>query len=163
MKELALEIFTYNPTLIILLHVLSGVVWVGGMIAIRFAVHPAMQNIEDGKTRLARMLELLKNFFNIVTVFIVLLLITALIMSLAIDFAGSNLSYFVHLKELIWSVMTIIFMFIVKRRDRAERAFVSGDMNTAKTLLAPIAKYLIPINIGLGILAIAFGIVLRGF
>lgn len=163
MKELATEIFLYNSTLVVLLHVISAVIWVGGMIAIRFAVHPAMQNIEDGKIRVARTLELLKNFFNIVTVFIVVLLLTALIMSFAIDFNGAGLTYFVHLKELIWTTMTIIFMIIVKRRDRAEKAFLSGDMNSTKILLAPIAKYLIPTNITLGIIAIAFGITLRGY
>jgi len=41
----------YNHT-VVFLHVLSAFVWVGGMIAIRVAVHPVLQSIEDPKTKL---------------------------------------------------------------------------------------------------------------
>ena len=41
--------------------------------------------------------------------------------------------------------------------------FDSGDFLSAKNQLNPLAKYLIPINIFLGIIAVILGITLRGF
>jgi uncharacterized membrane protein len=65
-------------------------------------------------------------------------------------------------KELIWIVMTIIFIIIYIKREKAQKAFDNNDMISAKNNLFPIATYLIPINIVLGIIAIFLGITLRG-
>ena len=59
--------------------------------------------------------------------------------------------------------MTIIFIFIYMKRNKAQKAFDNKDFATAKNQLAPLAKYLIPINIVLGLLAVILGITLRGF
>lgn len=47
--------------------------------------------------------------------------------------------------------------------DKAQKAFNGGDFLSAKNQLNPLAKYLIPINIFLGIVAVILGITLRGF
>lgn len=49
------------------------------------------------------------------------------------------------------------------KRDKAQKAFDGGDFSSAKNQLNPLAKYLIPINIFLGIVAVILGITLRGF
>lgn len=157
------EFFANFSTLIIFLHVLSAIIWVGGMIVIRFGVHYSMQKIEEPKLRLGRTLENLQRFFNMVIVYIVLLLLTAIIMILAIDFKQTSLYDIVILKEAIWIVMTLIFTVIYLKRQKAQKAFDSGDFLSAKNHLEPLAKYLIPLNIILGLLAVIFGITLRGF
>ena len=43
------DFFKNYSSIIVFLHVISAVIWVGGMIAIRFAVHYSMQNIEEPK------------------------------------------------------------------------------------------------------------------
>ena len=48
------------------------------------------------------------------------------------------------------------------KREKAQNAFDINDMISAKNNLFPIATYLIPINIILGIIAIFLGITLRG-
>lgn len=133
------------------------------MIVIRFAVHYSMQNIEEPKIRLARTLENLKRFFSMVIPSIITLLITALIMILALDFKETQLNKFVVIKELIWSLMTLIFIFIYIKRNKAQKAFDVGDFLSAKNNLVILAKYLIPINIVLGLFAVIFGIILRGY
>jgi len=150
-------------SIIVFLHVLSAVLWVGGMIAIRFAVHYSIQNIAEPKIKIARTLEYLKRFFNMVIPAIILLLVTAIILILTLGFKGTPLYSFVIVKEAIWTIMTIVFITIYIKRNEAEKAFISGDFLGAKTRLAPIAKYFIPLNITLGIIAIYFGITLRGF
>lgn len=164
MKLAIIEFFAANGQWILFLHVLSAIVWVGGMIAIRFAVHPAMQHIEDERTRIARTLEILKNFFNFVIPMIVILIITAATMAIGFNFkaVGGFMYGMVHFKEAIWTIMTVFFVIIYMRRNRAERAFISGDMAEVKRQMAPITKIYIPMNIFLGLIAIFVGGILRG-
>lgn len=156
------EFFNNFSTLIIFLHVLSAIIWIGGMIVIRFAVHYSMQNIEEPKIKLGRTLENLKRFFSMVIPSIIILLITAIIMILALGFKGTDLYKFIITKEIIWTIMTIIFIVIYIKRNKAQKAFDNGDFATAKNQLTPLAKYLIPINIVLGLIAVILGITLRG-
>jgi len=157
------EFFNENATLVLFLHVISAIIWVGGMIAIRLAVHPAMQNIEEPKVKMARTLEILRNFFSIVTIAVALIIVTAVVMSVGMGFKGTDLSVIVHVKEAIWLIMTLNFGVMIYRRNRAERAFLSGAMQEAKEMLEPLAKFMIPVNIILGIVALYLGITLRGF
>ena len=157
------ELFNNFSSSIVFLHVISAVIWVGGMIAIRFAVHYSIQNIEDPKVKLGRTLENLKRFFNIVIPTIITLLITAIIMIIALGFKGTALYNIVIVKEIIWTIMLIIFITIYMKRNKAQKAFDSGDFANTKKQLIPIATYFIPINIVLGLIAIFLGITLRGF
>jgi len=157
------ELFLQFPALIVFLHVISAVIWVGGMIAIRFAVHYSMQNILEPKIKLGRTLENLKRFFNILLPFIALLLITALILIFGLEFKNTPLNKFVHMKESIWVAMTLIYITVYIKRNKAQKAFDNEDFKEAKKQLAPIAKIYIPLNIFLGLVAIYLGITLRGF
>ena len=157
------EFFNNFSSIIVFLHVISAVIWVGGMIAIRFAVHYSMQNIEDPKVKLGRTLENLKRFFNIVIPTIITLLITAIIMIIALGFKGTALYNIVIAKEIIWTIMLLIFITIYMKRNKAQKAFDNGDFANTKKQLIPIATYFIPINIVLGLVAIFLGITLRGF
>jgi len=159
MKELFLQV----PALIVFLHVISAVIWVGGMIAIRFAVHYSMQNILEPKIKLGRTLENLKRFFNILLPFIALLLITALILIFGLEFKNTPLNKFVHMKESIWVAMTLIYITVYIKRNKAQESFDKEDFKEAKKQLAPIAKIYIPLNIFLGLVAIYLGVTLRGF
>ena len=132
------------------------------MIAIRFAVHYSMQNIENPRIKLERTLENLKRFFSLVIPAILTLLITAIIMIIGSGFKESTLYSLVIVKEIIWSLMTIIFIIIYIKRNKAQKSFLNEDMNTTKNNLIPIANYFIPINILLGIVAIFIGVLLRG-
>ena len=157
-----IDFFKNYSLIIVFLHVISAVICVGGMIAIRFAVHYSIQNIEEPKIKLARTLELLKRFFSMVIPAILTLLITAIIMIIALGFKGTELYSVVIVKEVIWTLMTLIFIIIYKKRNKAQKAFDSGDFTSAKNNLLPIATYFIPINIILGLIAIFLGITLRG-
>ena len=158
-----IDFFDNYSSIIVFLHVISAVIWVGGMIAIRFAVHYSIQNIEDPKIKLARTLELLKRFFNMVIPAILTLLITAIIMIIALGFKGTELYNVVVIKEIIWSIMTLIFITIYIKRVKAQKAFDNNDFLNAKNNLLPIGTYFIPINIVLGLISIFLGITLRGF
>lgn len=157
------ELFNNYAGIILFLHVISAVIWVGGMIAIRFAIHHSMAEIAEPKIKIKRTLENLRRFFNIVIPTIFLLLLTAIIMILGLGFKGTPLYSIVIAKEVIWTVMTIVFITVYIKRNKAAKAYELGDFISAKANLAPIAKYFIPLNILLGIIAIYLGITLRGF
>lgn len=157
------ELFNSFAAPIIFLHVISAVLWVGGMIAIRFAIHHSMQEIAEPKIKIERTLENLRRFFNMVIPTIVLLLLTAIIMIIALGFKGTSLYSVVIAKEVIWTIMTIVFITVYIKRNKAQQAYELGDFLGAKNNLAPIAKYFIPLNIALGLIAIFLGVTLRGF
>ncbi len=149
---------------IIFFHILGAVIWIGGMIAIRFAVHPALQNIADDQVRLARTLEITGRLFALVAPFIIILIASGLYLAHMFGFSGhTSLSKVVHAKEAIWLVMALNYATMVWLRFKAQSFFVSGNALMAKKYLAPIAKYMLPLNIFLGLVAIFLGLVLRGF
>lgn len=148
---------------IIFLHILSAIIWIGGMIAMRIAVHPAMQTINEPHIKLGKTLEIIGRLFALVLPFVVILLITAVVMTIGLGFAGTPLSITAHTKEVIWLIMTINFTYMFTKRTQAQRLFDDGDMAGAKAKVANFANLLLPINIALGLLALYLGVVLRGY
>ena len=176
MKEWMLEFFGAFAHEIVFLHVLSAVIWVGGMIAIRFAVHPNLQLIEDPKIKLGRTLAITGKFFNIMIPLIILIILTAVIMAVglgfraaAVDASGNVISeaayrtyQFVHVKEVIWTIMAANFSWMYLKRRKAQKLFDRGELPAAKATVEIIPAILLPVNIILGIAAIWLGITLRG-
>jgi len=144
-------------TIIIFLHILSAVVWVGGMIAIKFAVHPVIQSIEEPKIRLGNSLRIVKRLFNLVMPFIALSLICALLIIKGTGYAGG----FIHLKEAIWTIMTLNYTYMYIKRTLAQKSFDQGNFASAKEHMRLLPTVLLPINIVLGVVAIFLGVMLR--
>ena len=163
MKEAMVSLFGEYAAILVFFHVLSAVIWVGGMIAIRAAVHPSLQTIDDPKLKLGKTIQIVGRLFNLVIPFIVILIITATLMAVGLGFKGTELYWLIHVKEVIWTVMTVNFIYMYIRRKQAQKYFDAGDLAAAKTKVAPLPNLLLPINIVLGIAAIFAGVTLRGF
>lgn len=154
--------FTEYARIVVFFHVLLAVIWIGGMIAIRFSVHKALLEFSDNSLRISTSLKILGKFFQFVISSIVIIGATGIFMMKSIDYTGL-LAGVIHLKTQLWTLMTMVFGYIYFRFIKAQNAFESGNTQEAAKFLAPIAKYLIPVNIALGMLAILFGVILRGF
>ncbi len=175
MKEFLIELFADYRTQIVFLHVLSAVVWVGGMIAMKFAAHSSFVQIESPIHRLARISQALKRLFAIVSPFVVILIITAVIMAVGLGFRDAavdangvvidtyamHIYQLVHVKEVIWMIMSANLFVMILRRNKAQKLLDKGDMAGAKKALEMIGKYMVPVNIILGIIAIYLGVTLR--
>ena len=175
MKDLIIQTFADFSTQIIFLHILSAVVWVGGMIAMRFAAHQSIQMIDNTQLKIERTAHALKHLFTIVAPFIFILIITAVLMAVgygfraaAVDANGNvidayamHLYNLVHVKESIWMIMTANFVAMVIRRNKAAKLIQEGDYAGAGAALKLIGKYMVPLNIILGIIAIYLGVTLR--
>lgn len=157
------QFFMHYAGPIVFLHVLSAVIWVGGMIAIRFTVHPSLQSIDEPAIKLGKTLEIVGKLFNLVLPFIIILLITAILMILGLQLKASNHYWIVILKEAIWTIMTINFAWMYWRRRRAWRHYQNGDLTAAKALVAAFPNRLLPLNMLLGVIALYAGVALRGF
>ncbi len=168
------DLLQNNFTLIVFLHVISAVVWVGGMISMRYATHQSLMLL-DSEARLERVSHALKRLFAIVTPFVIILIVTAVIMAVGLGFRlaavgpdGAILSketYFiynmVHLKEAIWMLMAMNLAVMAYLRTKAQKALVIKDFDSAKAKLGLIGKYMVPVNIALGVIAIYLGVFLR--
>ena len=150
-------LFQNYSTLIIFLHVVSAIIWIGGMIAVRVAVHPSLQSIDDPKLKLGKTLEIVGRLFHLVIPFIIILLVTGVIFELA----GIK-TPLTHAKEAIWSVMTINYIFMYIKRAKAQKLFNSGKLAEAKEQVKLLPTLLLPINILLGMAAVMIGVILRG-
>jgi len=177
MKQILVELFGTYAHEIVFLHILSALIWVGGMIAIRLAVHPNLQMIDDPNIKLGKTIAITGKFFNIVIPFIILLIVTATIMAVGLGFRASAVNevgdiisqqayatyQLVHLKEAVWLIMTMNFIFMYIQRYKAQKLFDNQELGKAKEKLKLIPNLLLPINIILGIIALWLGVTLRGF
>ncbi|QOY51857.1 hypothetical protein [Candidatus Sulfurimonas baltica] len=151
------NIFLQYKVAIVFLHVISAVVWVGGMVAMRYAAHQSFLEIESPQKRLERIAHALKRLFSIVLPFVIILLITAVLMSKGYGLSSSAFSPLVHVKETIWSIMFINLIIMMFRRNKAEKLLNSGDFVGAKNQLGLIGRFMVPLNIALGFIAILIG------
>ena len=153
------EFFAEYRTLIVFLHVISAVVWVGGMIIMRYAVHYSFAHLE-GPEKLQRTSHALKNLFLLVSPFILTLLATALIMATAMGLNFSDVKTVVMAKEAIWTIMALNFLLMLWLRSKAQKNITIGEYAKARASLEPIGKYMVPLNITLGVIAIYLGVIL---
>jgi len=151
------DIFLEYKTFIVFLHVISAVVWVGGMIAMRYAAHYSFLEIESPQKRLERIAHALKRLFYIVLPFVITLIVTAVFMIKGYSLSQSDFSALSHAKEGIWSIMFINLIVMILRRNRGERMLNEGNMAGAKGQIELIGKFMVPLNIVLGITAIFLG------
>jgi uncharacterized membrane protein len=151
------DIFLNYTTLIIFLHVISAVVWVGGMIAMRYASHPSFMEIESPQKRLERISHALKRLFYIVLPFVIILLVTAIFMIKAYGLSHTDFKALTYAKEGIWTIMFLNLLAMMFRRNKADKLLSEGDFVGAKNQLELIGKFMVPLNIILGVSAIAIG------
>jgi len=172
------ELFNDYGHWIVFLHVLSAFIWVGGMIAIRVAVHPvvsrggvtAEQMLQNEvttlmlvpKQRLGITLQITGRLFNLVLPFIVILFATGLIMAIATGGHHGDLKSLFISKEILWIIMAINYSYMYAKRGKGWKLFSQGDVALAKAQLSLIPNLLLPLNIVLGIIALWLGVSLRG-
>ena len=172
-------LFTNYGHFIIFLHVFSAFIWVGGMIAIRIAVHPVigrggvtaeqmlqsdvMSKMLEPVQRLGITLQIMGRLFNLVMIFIVILFATGLIMAIATGGHHGALKSLFLSKEIIWTIMAVNYTYMYIRRAKAWKLFTKGEVALAKAQMKWIPNVLLPLNIVLGLVALWMGVSLRGF
>jgi len=74
---------------------------------------------------------------------------------------GTLKSLFIS-KEIIWTIMTLNFIYMYVQRRAAWKLFEAAKLSDAKAKVKLIPNVLLPVNIGLGVTALWLGVSLRG-
>ncbi len=170
MREFIYEAMTDYTLLIVFLHVLSAVVWVGGLVALLVLSRKAKSGVEIER-RFAGRAALFKKLFTFLAPFVVLLFLTALFMALGyrdsaidadgfvIDSSGFEIYKYINTKGILFLVMAMNMLFTIWIITKAECKLCKTQK--ANDCMWLINTYLLPINIILGTIAIYLGVVLR--
>jgi uncharacterized membrane protein len=143
-------------SLLLILHALSAVVWVGGMFFAHQVLRPAAASLEPSP-RLTLWSHVLGRFFAWVFAAIVLLLMTGYAMVFGVYGGFGGVGLHVHLMQGIGIVMMLLFFhlyFAPWRRFRA--AVVRQDWAEGGRQLGQI-RTIVTINLVLGVIVVAIG------
>ena len=136
------------------LHLLSAVIWVGGMFFAYLALRPAIAGVEP-LARARIWVSVFQRFFPWVWSSIVVLLSTGFYMLLFNLDGFAHAPVFVHIMLVLGILMMLIFAHVFFAPYRSlRRATESNDEPTAKKSMKQI-RILIGINLALGLIVIA--------
>ena len=143
-----------------LVHILSLIVWIGGMVFAHFFLRPATQTLEPA-VRVRLMADVLQRFFNAVLVAIVLVLGSGLWMigNIARAAAESGGRFAMPLSWTIMATLGLVMMAIFGHIrfalfKRLQRAVAAADWAAGGKALASI-RSMVAVNLGLGVLTVA--------
>jgi uncharacterized membrane protein len=148
-------------TLSLFLHLLSVVVWVGGMFFAYMALRPVAASVLEPPQRLTLWAGVFGKFFPWVWISVALILATGLHMLMA--FGGTAAPHYAWTMLVLGVVMMLIFAHVFfAPYGRLKRAVAAQDWKAGGAALGLIRK-LIGINLSLGLLTIAVVFLGRGF
>lgn len=136
---------------LLLFHILSAVIWVGGMFFAHQMVRPSIQEL-DGAARCSLWRQIFARFFSWVWIAVVLLLGTGL----AMQFLGV-VGLHVQIMEGLGVVMMLAFGHLYFAPwQRFRRAVDGGEFTTAATQLNQIRR-IVEFNLILGLIVVVIG------
>lgn len=147
-------------SLLLVLHLLGAVLWVGGMAFALIALRPALLAI-DPPSRIALMARVHKRFFMVVWHAMPIVILTGYGLLFGVFGGFAGVRWPIHLMHLLGLIMSGVFLmiwFIPFRRMRA--AVAAGDNAAAAAANDSIRKLVTP-NLALGLVTIALGAVGR--
>lgn len=170
MRDLIYAVMQDYGLFVIFLHVVGASVWVGGMITLWFLTRDAGSPAPIDRRAMSRT-EMYKKFFTFLSPFVVLLLITSIFMALgykdnAIDSNGFTLDFknletykLINTKGSIWAIMVMNMVFMIWILTKVSCKLCKTKVRADCMWL--VGKYLLPINILLGLVGIFLGVFLR--
>ena len=170
MRDFIYSVMQDYSLIVIFFHVLGASVWVGGMITLWFLTRESASHVTIERRATSRA-EMYKKFFTFMSPFIILLLITSIFMALgykdnAIDDNGFTLDVknletykLIHTKGSIWTIMVMNMGFMIWILNKASCKLCKTKVRADCMWL--VGKYLLPLNIFLGLAGIFLGVFLR--
>ena len=143
--------------LLIALHLLAAVVWVGGMFFAHRALRPVAATLLEPPQRLPLWTQTFRRFFPWVWLAVVLLPTTGYMMVFRVFGGFSSVGLHIHLMQGLGWVMMLLFMHMYFAPfKRMQRAVAAGDWPTAANQLAQIRRIVgTNLILGLSVVAIA--------
>ena len=143
-------------SILLILHALSAVVWVGGMFFAHQVLRPAAASLEPG-LRLTLWSDVLGRFFAWVFAAIILLLLTGYSLVFAVYSGFGGVGLHIHLMQGIGILMMLLFFHLYFAPWRRFRAAVAGqDWAEGGRQLGQI-RTIVTVNLVLGVIVVAIG------
>jgi uncharacterized membrane protein len=144
-------------TILLFLHVISDVIWVGGMFLAYMAVRPAAGEVLDPPLRLKLWTGIFRRFFPWVWAAVVLILATGFAMMGQLE----KIPAYIIVMAVIGIVMSAIFMHIYFAPfARLKRAVAAEDWKAGGAALNQI-RVLVGVNLVLGLVNVAVAVLGR--
>jgi uncharacterized membrane protein len=141
--------------ILISLHILAAVIWVGGMFFAYVALRPVAAKLLEPPLRLTLWSEVFKRFFPWVWAVIISLLISGIWMIFNVFGGISNIGPHVHIMLVLGLLMMFMFMHLFfSPYQRLTLAVTEQDWPTAGKALNQI-RQIIAINLSLGLIVVA--------
>jgi uncharacterized membrane protein len=139
-------------TLLIPLHLLAAVIWVGGMFFAHRALRPVAATLLEPPQRLPLWTQTFLRFFPWVWLAVVLLPATGYAMVFAVFGGMANVGLHVHIMQgLGWLMILLYLHMFFAPFQRLKRAVAIGDWQTGAAQLAQIRR-IVGINLILGLI-----------
>ncbi|MFO1217965.1 MAG: CopD family protein [Burkholderiaceae bacterium] len=143
---------TMGHALLLLLHLLGAIVWVGGMFFAHFALRPAAAEVLPPPQRIALMVAALRRFFGFVTVAVIAVLGSGFALLARVGLLQAPVGW--HVMMGCGVVMALVFVFIVARLfPRLVALAAAASWPEAGAELQRI-RSLVAFNLGLGLASV---------
>ena len=144
-------------SLAIALHVLSAVVWVGGMFFAYMAMRPAVVEVIDASQRGVLWCSTLSRFFRWVWVAVVLLLVTGYWMVFSVFGGMANAGWHIHVMQGLGIVMMLLYFHVYFAPfRRLKQAVANQDPQEGGRRVGQI-RTLVGTNLILGLIVVVIG------
>ena len=145
-----------GAAIVLALHLLSAVIWVGGMFFAYMVLRPALGSLEPPQPLLLWR-QVFPRFFNWVWVTMVWLVVSGYWMLFAIYGGFKGASPLLHVMNGLGLIMVVLFIWLYVRRWPAFRDAVdTGNMDEAARALGKI-RHIIGVNLLFGLVNCAIG------
>ena len=144
-------------SLLIVLHVLSAVIWVGGMFFAYMALRPVAASLLEPPHRLNLWAQVFQKFFPWVWLAVVVLLVTGFWMMFGYLGGMAHAPKYIHVMMGLGIVMMLIFFHVYFAPfRRLKQAVAAQDWQTGGAKLGQI-RMLIGLNLVLGLIVVIIG------
>jgi len=150
-------------SIILPLHIVSAIIWIGGMISYVWASYPSIKQIPNEKLMIRTSLRTLRRLLNLFFIVSIITVITGLIIAVGANYADKDplLATIINTKQALWIFMFFNLMFSFYKVLESKKECLASRSGTAKDNVRLVSNYLIVINIFLGLIAAYFGMMLR--
>ncbi len=164
MHDLVSDVFENYKTLIIFLHILSASMLIGSMFVIIFIIRPVAKKIEDIEMKCGNCLKILRRFNIFLAPTMLIIFSASFFMNVGMGFEYGDPTTFImiHVKEAIWLFLAFNFLYMYKKYLNASKAYKEKDFLMTQENIILITKYLLPLNLIVALMAVYFGIAIKG-
>ena len=148
-----------------MIHIASAIVWVGASFIFSVGVFPSLAQIPNERMIVRTTIRIMTRYINVAFFASITLLLSAgYLYYTKMQMLSLNpvLSTIIDTKGLIWLYMSASYFYAKHKVGVAKSTCFHGDSVRAVDILKIVANYVFVINFILGLVAIYFGIMLRG-